>query len=113
MGSETWMATGMLSCPQASHIGSRIVYFDEAPGCDVLAQIEPERLQNLQPSRSRTLCLFNLLGLQFWILRVFGSCGARLGKGIEPSGIRAVIFLHRFGQAIVISARQVDHRTNI
>ena len=96
----TGIPHGIKACVVNSH---------EGPGCDVLPQVESERLQNLQPTCSVTMRLLDGLGLQLWIVpRVRG-----LGKGVEPSGISAVISHHGFGESFFVSARQVDHGTNV
>src|SRR4051794_7952733 len=94
-------------------IESWIVYFDESSGRDVLSQIEPERLQNLQPSRAIAMRLLDRLSLQLWILRLFESLVRRLSKGVEPAGISVVISRNRVGQPFFIPSSKVDHGADV
>src|SRR5271154_945439 len=85
-------------------IESRIIDLYEYAGSNVLSKIKTESLQNFQAPRTLPIGLLNGPGLKFRIGGFLPAFVAGLGKGVEATGKRSIIFVDYVTQALAVTA---------
>src|SRR5215469_3196236 len=90
-------------------IKTRVIYRDELPGSNVLPQIEPERLQNLQAACAIAMSFFDCLGLNLRIASLQQPLIARLSEGVKAAGMGCVVAANVFADADPVAAGEIHH----
>src|SRR5215469_14197920 len=85
-------------------IESGIINLNQRAGGNVLPQIETECLQNLEPTRSVSVCFGDRLRLNLGIIGLLEFGVARFRECVEPAGMGFVVLGYSFGQALIITS---------
>src|ERR1043166_673426 len=90
-----------------------VINLDQGTGSHVFSQVQTESLKNLQPSCSRLLRSFELIRLEFRIVRSLDLRVPRFGEYDESIGMRLCPMLHSLLEQRSVAAGQVHHDSHI
>src|ERR1700678_224093 len=94
-------------------IKTDIVNFHQCARSDVFAKIKSQGLENLQAASPITMGPLDRLCLQFRVIRLLEARIRWLGERIKAARIQTVVFRYRFGEAVLVAPRQIDHGPNV
>jgi len=94
-------------------IESRIINLYECAGSNVLSKIKTESLQNFQAPRTLPIGLLDGLSLKFRIGGFLPAFVAGLGKRVEATRKRSIIFVDDVAQALAVTAGEVHHSPDV
>ena len=92
---------GILRAPHASHIGSkRGSSIFTSVRSRRLAEVQTERLEDLQPARPRSVSLDEIIGLALWVIGFVGVLVRRFGEREEAPGVCCLEFPYSSSAAL-------------
>jgi hypothetical protein len=94
-------------------IESRIVDLHQIPRSNLIPQVKPECLENLQPMRPVAARLLDCLGLYPRIIGLQQPRVTWLGESVKTIAITPVVLLNGLSQARPESSREIHHGANI
>jgi hypothetical protein len=94
-------------------VEAAVVDRDERPRGNLLAQVQPQRLEDLHAARAELVRAPDVVRLVARVVRPVGLAPPRLGERDESVGVRRLIGLDALLQSFPDAARQVDHRLEI
>src|SRR5579864_4032939 len=88
-------------------VETRVIDSYQFAGCDVLSQIETERLQDLQAFASCAVCTFDGVRLNTRIIRLKKFLITGFGEAEETARIRLIIFRDHLRESVIVSTSQI------
>ena len=90
-----------------------VVDFHQRTLGDFFAQIQPQRLQDLQPARAVLVRAFDFIGLEPGVVGFQEPAVPGFGEREEAARVRAVVTRHAFPQPAADPSRQVDQHPDV